>query len=121
GARLAAPFIAANLAVDPARAAGPAAEERAVTFTLSGVPSHQFVSLEVRFESGTDASGAQPGDVLYTLDGGLAALTGPFPIGNSYSFSATVDGRDYVARNIQIVFGSGSQPITLAPLHTHGD
>src|SRR5690606_24706922 len=68
-ARLAAPFIAANLAVDPAREQGSAAEERAVSFTLDGDPSDAFVALEVRFETGSYPSGVLPGDVLYTMDG----------------------------------------------------
>ncbi|MDH0367897.1 vWA domain-containing protein [Brucella anthropi] len=120
-ARLAAPFIAANLAVDPAREQGSAAEERAVSFTLDGDPSDAFVALEVRFETGSYPSGVLPGDVLYTMDGGLASLTGPFKIGNSYSFKATVEGRDYAARNIPIEFGSGPQSINLRPLFAHGD
>lgn len=120
-ARLAAPFIAANLAVDPMQTQGAAAEQRAVSFTLEGVSRYDFVSMQVRFETGSDPSGALPGDILYTMDGGLASLSGPFTIGNSYSFYATVDGRDFAARNIPVEFGSGPQPITLTPIYSRGE
>ncbi|MFN4100025.1 MAG: hypothetical protein ACK4GT_09625, partial [Pararhodobacter sp.] len=84
-------------------------EFRGLALELPGVPLEAQVSLEVRLTAGED-----PMD-LVRIDNAVQQLRQPYRIGNRYDFHAEYQGREYRARDVEIIAGPDAQVVRLSP------
>jgi len=85
-------------------------EFRGLAVELPGVPQEAQVSMEVRLTAGEDAM-----DIV-RYNNAVQQLRQPYRIGNRYAFRAEYQGREYLARDVEIVAGPGAQAVRLSPV-----
>ncbi|WP_333830668.1 vWA domain-containing protein [Pararhodobacter sp.] len=84
-------------------------EFRGLAVALPGVPQEAQVSMEVRLTAGEDAM-----DIV-TYNNAVQQLRQPYRIGNRYDIRAEYQGREFLARDVEIVFGPDAQVVRLSP------